>query len=72
MRLIDISAALEAGIASDPPDMLPEIEYLDHAQTAPRMAAYMGISPESLPEGNYAAVERVTLSTHNGTHVDAP
>ena len=72
MRLIDISVPLASGIASDPPDMLPEIQYLDHRETAPRMAAYMGISPDALPGGRYAAVERVTLSTHNGTHVDAP
>jgi kynurenine formamidase len=71
-RLIDISAPLEAGIASDPPDMLPKIDYIDHHQTAPRMAAYMGIRPDQLPEGLYAAVERVEISTHNGTHLDAP
>ena len=42
-RLIDISASLRAGIASDPPYTLPEIEYQDHHQTAPRMADYMGV-----------------------------
>ena len=42
-RFIDISVPLKAGIASDPPDMLPQIEYLDHHQTAPRMADYMGV-----------------------------
>ena len=29
-RLIDISSPLMAGIKSDPPHMLPQIEYLDH------------------------------------------
>ena len=29
-RIIDISVALKAGIASDPPYMLPQINYLDH------------------------------------------
>ena len=71
-RFVDISAPLRAGIRSDPPDMLPEIEYLDHHQTAPRMAGYMGVTVEALPEGEYAAVERVRISTHNGTHLDAP
>ena len=27
---------------------------------------------DQLPNGEYAAVERVTISTHNGTHLDAP
>ena len=71
-RFIDISAPLKAGIRSDPPDMQPEIEYLDHHQTAPRMAGYMGVPVSALPEGEYAAVERVRISTHNGTHLDAP
>ncbi|MGH7051997.1 MAG: cyclase family protein [Acetobacteraceae bacterium] len=72
MRLIDISSPLQAGIASDPTELLPEIQYLDHRTTAPRMAAYMGVGLEAFPDGNYAAIERCTISTHNGTHVDAP
>lgn len=71
-QFVDISAALRAGIASDPPGMLPEIDYLDHHATAPRMAEYMGVDVSALPEGEYAAVEQVRLSTHNGTHLDAP
>ena len=34
MRIIDLSVALKANIASDPPSMLPKIEYLDHKQGA--------------------------------------
>ena len=30
MRIVDLSVALKAGIASDPPYMLPSIEYVDH------------------------------------------
>ncbi|MCK8784091.1 cyclase family protein [Roseomonas sp. NAR14] len=71
-RFIDISAGLKAGIASDPPNMLPEIDYHDHHETAPRMAEYMGVPVDALPEGEYAAVESVRISTHNGTHLDAP
>jgi kynurenine formamidase len=71
-RIIDISVPLRAGIASDPPDMLPEIEYIDHHQSAPGLAAYMGVPVDALPEGQYAAVERARISTHNGTHLDAP
>jgi kynurenine formamidase len=52
--------------------MLPQIEYLDHHQTAPAMAEYMGVRVDQLPDGEYAAVEKVQISTHNGTHLDAP
>ena len=71
-RLIDISVPLQAGIASDPPNMLPRIDYVDHHMSAPRMADYMGVRVDQLPEGEYAAVENVQISTHNGTHLDAP
>ncbi len=71
-RIIDISSPLMAGIKSDPPEMLPKMQYLDHHMTAPRMAEYMGVRIADLPEGEYAAVELVEISTHNGTHLDAP
>ena len=71
-RIIDISAPLTAGIASDPPHMLPSINYLDHHATAPDLAAFFGVPVSALPDGEYAAVEQVDLSTHNGTHLDAP
>jgi len=71
-RIVDISSPLKAGIASDPPHMLPSIQYMDHHQTAPSMAEYMGVRVEDLPNGEYAAVETVAISTHNGTHMDAP
>ena len=71
-RIIDISVALKAGIKSDPPGMEPQIEYFNHHDTAPRMAEYMGVPISALPEGEYAAVEKVNISTHNATHMDAP
>jgi kynurenine formamidase len=71
-RLIDISVPLRAGIASDPPYMLPQIAYDDHHATAPRMAEYMGVRVDQFPDGEFAAVERCEISTHNGTHLDAP
>src|SRR6516165_1072438 len=71
-RLLDISSPLRAGIKSDPPYMPPNIEYRDHHQTAPAIADYMGVRVEQLPNGEYAAIENCSISTHNGTHLDAP
>ena len=72
-KLVDLSVALEAGIASDPPGSLPEIEYHPHAQTAAQLAAHFpGLTREDLPDGDGWAVERLAISTHNGTHLDAP
>ena len=72
-RFIDISVPLEAGIVSDPKPMLPEITYRGHRETAAEVCAiFPGLRPDQLPDGMGWAVEEVRISTHNGTHMDAP
>ena len=72
-RFVDLSVALEAGIASDPPIMLPQIDYLDHTTTASQVAGFFpGLHRQDLPGGEGWAVETLQVSTHNGTHLDAP
>lgn len=72
-RLIDISIPLENDVPADPPQQKVSITYHGHGETAAAIAAYFpGLKPEDLPDGQGWAVETVTLSTHNGTHVDAP
>lgn len=72
-RIVDLSVALEAGIASDPPGHLPAIQYLDHGQTAADVLAFFpGATAEDLPGGEGWAIERLDITTHNGTHLDAP
>lgn len=72
-RFVDISVPLEAGIASDPPIMLPEINYLDHSMTAEQIAGFFpGLTKDDLPGGEGWAVETLKISSHNGTHLDAP
>lgn len=73
MKLIDLSVALETGIASDPPGMEPQINYMDHKATQAQMTGFFpGMSADDLPEGDGWAVEFMTVVTHNGTHLDAP
>ena len=72
-RIVDLSVPLEAGIASDPPVMLPEIDYIDHEMSAGQvMAFFPGLKKEDLPGGEGWAVEQLRITTHNGTHLDAP
>ena len=72
-RYVDLSIAIENDIPSDPPGMEVNVRYLAHTQTAGGMAAFFpGLRPEDLPDSEGWAVETVTLSTHNGTHMDAP
>ena len=71
-RLIDISVALRADIKSDPDWALPKIEYSNHHDTAPLAMQAFGVGTDKLPDGEYCAVEQCNISTHNGTHLDAP
>lgn len=72
-RFVDLSVPLEADIPSDPAMMLPEIDYLTHKQTAEQMAGFFpGLDPADLPAGEGWALEKLTIYTHNGTHLDAP
>lgn len=72
-RIIDLSVALETGIASDPPGFEPRITYLGHKQTADQVAAlFPGLQAGDLPAGEGWAIEKLDIITHNGTHLDAP
>jgi kynurenine formamidase len=72
-RFVDLSIAIEMGVPSDPPGMEPQIVYNNHADTVEIMAGYFpGLEKHHMPDGEGWATERVTLSTHNGTHMDAP
>jgi len=72
-RFIDISAPLRNDAVSDPPGHNPKIEYIDHQQSLPQILPFFpGLRREDLPDGQGWAIERVQLTTHNGTHLDAP
>lgn len=73
MKLVDLARPLENTEWADPPGTGPKIEYLGHDQTVDRMLRFFpGVSRDQLPGGEGWAIELVTLSTHNGTHLDAP
>jgi kynurenine formamidase len=72
-RIVDLSVPLENDVRSDPPGYDYTIEYISHRDTFPIWAKrYKGLELKDLPDQEAFALERVRLSTHNGTHVDAP
>ena len=72
-RIVDLSSPLENETVFDPPFMRPKIKYFSNADTAPLVAElFPGLRVEDLPEGEGWAIEQIELTTHNGTHMDAP
>ncbi len=72
-RYVDLSVPIEADIESDPPGSEPKIRYIRHEESWKGLAAsFPGLTREDLPDGQGWAVEVLQLSTHNGTHMDAP
>lgn len=72
-RFLDLSVPIQNDVESDPPGAQPQIEYILHDESWRDLAqSFPGLRKEDLPEGKGWAVEILTLSTHNGTHMDAP
>ena len=73
-KIIDLSIYLENDVVTDPPFMRPKITYQKHGETVAEAGHFFpGVKAEDFPGGEgFAAAEMVTMSTHNGTHLDAP
>ena len=73
-RFVDLSIYLENDVVTDPPFLRPKITYQSHRDTITEAGYFFpGLTAEDMPGGEgFAAAEWVTLTTHNGTHLDAP
>ncbi len=72
-QIIDLSISIEPDLPSDPPMMIPQITYINHQTGAEQMTEFFpGLDKDQLPEGLGWALEMVSLTTHSGTHLDAP
>lgn len=80
MQLIDLTRKLEVIKKENFPKQLmplyriisPEVEYVDHAAGAKIMQEIFNCQLSDLPEGEGWAEENIQISSHLGTHVDAP
>jgi kynurenine formamidase len=72
-RFIDISMPISSRVVTDPPPLHPQIRYTAHKDGVAQMLPFFpGLTAAELPDGEAWAVEDVTLTTHSGTHMDAP
>lgn len=72
-RLLDLSVSLLNNPHTDPPGLGPNIEYRDHkAGLEEMLRMFPSLKAEDLPDGEAWGAERLTITAHNGTHIDAP
>ena len=69
MKIIDLSIPHENGATEPYP---PSIEFSSHEAGAARLAKLAGVTAEDFPNGMALATDRISGSSHSGTHIDAP
>ncbi len=71
-KIIDLSVTLEDKPTS-PAHHQPKIDYVNHDDSWELFGKLLpGITPADMPDRKAWAVEKISLSTHAGTHMDAP
>jgi len=70
VKIIDLSVPIQQTRPGSP--LKVDIEYIDHQQGARVFGPIFGLNDGDFPDGNFSAVEKLTLTTHSGTHLDAP
>jgi kynurenine formamidase len=72
-KIIDLSIFFENGTLADPPVYEPKIKYRTNKETVDELLPFFpGLKKDDLPDGEAWAIEWVQITTHNGTHLDAP
>ena len=70
VKIIDLSVPIQPTPPESP--LKVDIEYIDHKKGAEVFGPVFGLEHGDFPDGLFSAVEKLTLTTHSGTHLDAP
>jgi kynurenine formamidase len=70
VKIIDLSVPIQPTPPESP--LKVDIEYIDHKKGAKVFGPIFGLEDDDFPEGKFSAVEKLSLTTHSGTHLDAP
>lgn len=69
MKVIDLCVPLEPSTSEPVPVV---IEFVSHAEGADILGLPAGLDRSAFPDGMAVSLEHVRLTSHSGTHVDAP
>ena len=71
-RIVDLSHLIESSPQDVPEFLRVSVEYTDHAAGAAGAEKQFGVPRRLMRNGEGPAGETLTISTHAGTHLDAP
>ncbi len=69
MQFIDLSFEMESTV-SEPQS--PHIDYVSHKEGAELLGKSLGLVAADFPDQMGLSLERISLTSHSGTHLDAP
>jgi kynurenine formamidase len=77
VRFVDLSVPIQEPVDGElvgalATNLAAKIQYRDHEELVPRAIEAFGCAADDLPDGKAWASEVLTLTTHAGTHLDAP
>ncbi|MHA1270306.1 MAG: cyclase family protein [Candidatus Helarchaeota archaeon] len=70
VRLIDLTVKIRHRSRSEP--IPAKIEYINHVDGAKRLGMPFQVNANEFPDGFGLSMENIWISTHCGTHLDAP
>lgn len=71
IKFVDLSIPIKS-VPSDPEFMILQLEYIDHRGGLATAQEIFGCRAEDFPLGLGWTLEKMILTTHSGTHLDAP
>ena len=73
MKIVDLSVPIVDDLPVDPPRQVAHIKYIDHKEGVQTLLdTFPGSTVDDLPDGCAWACDEIFLTTHTGTHMDAP
>ena len=70
VKLVDLTVKIKHRSKSEP--IPAKIEFIDHKEGANKLGMLSSVKGAEFPDGLGLAMESITISTHCGTHLDAP
>ena len=75
MRIIDLSSPIDASFEEAEPvthDIITPAAGAQHMSEEMKLHFGIDFDPQVLPDGEFLSIDTLSLTTHTGTHIDAP